>query len=270
MKLSNIFVVYDPTRPDQPALERVAAIIEEAPASVHVFACIFSMLDGAAGGGEKIKQLLDEQRNKLAQAVAPLIEKGVNVTTEVQWDKDWYQAVVRASSNRNADLVLKSSYPHSARKRVFNRTSDWTLIRECQCPVLLVKSVDVPEKARILAAVDIRKEDEAYERLNTQIIQFSHRMIEGPKAEVHFVNAFENLKAVPSRHELAKNCDVANDRIHIQIGNPGEVIVDKAKNMDASLVVVGNSGRSGVSAMINGNTVERVLDKLDCDVLSIP
>jgi universal stress protein E len=36
------------------------------------------------------------------------------------------------------------------------------------------------------------------------------------------------------------------------------------------MVVVGNSARSGLSAMVNGNTVEKVLDKLECDVLSMP
>ena len=43
-----------------------------------------------------------------------------------------------------------------------------------------------------------------------------------------------------------------------------------ANELDASLVVVGNSARSGLSGAISGNTVEKVLDKLDCDVLSMP
>ena len=40
--------------------------------------------------------------------------------------------------------------------------------------------------------------------------------------------------------------------------------------VEASLVVGGNSARSGLSAVFKGNTVEKVLDKLDCDVLSMP
>jgi universal stress protein E len=270
MNLKNVFVVFDPTRPDQPALSRVEAIVDEASVAVHVYACIFSKLDADESAKEQVQTLLRQQKETVEQAVAPLVDKGVTVTTEVEWDKDWYEAVVRASIRSNADLVLKSSYPHSARQRVLNRTSDWTLIRECLCPVLLVKDMEIPQKAKILAAVDIRAEDKAYERLNEQIIQFSQRMMEGPQAEVHFINAFESLKAAPSRHDLAKSCAVSTDRIHIQIGNRDDVIVDQAKNMGASLVVVGNSARSGVSAMVNGNTVERVLDKLECDVLSIP
>ena len=43
-----------------------------------------------------------------------------------------------------------------------------------------------------------------------------------------------------------------------------------ARDLDASLVVVGNSARTGLAAVFKGNTVEKVLDKLDCDVLSMP
>jgi universal stress protein E len=54
------------------------------------------------------------------------------------------------------------------------------------------------------------------------------------------------------------------------MGEPDEVIVQSAEEMNANLVVVGNSARSGLAAVMRGNTVERVLDRLACDVLSLP
>ena len=54
------------------------------------------------------------------------------------------------------------------------------------------------------------------------------------------------------------------------VGEPDEVIVQSAREMNAGLVVVGNSARSGLAAVMRGNTVEKVLDKLACDVLSLP
>ena len=62
----------------------------------------------------------------------------------------------------------------------------------------------------------------------------------------------------------------SQDKIHIKLGEPDKVIVEQAKKLDVSLVVVGNSARSGLSAAFMGNTVEKVLDKLECDVLSMP
>lgn len=272
MEFRNIFVVFDPTRPNQPALERAAIIAAEVPSELHVFVCIYSELDKGADKSAQIRKLIAEQQATLDRAVAPLLEKGIVVTTEVEWDKDWYKGVLRASISNNADVVLKSSYRHSQAQRILNKTSDWTLIRECLCPVLLVKETEVPQNRKVLAAVDIRPEKGSYDKLNQQIIDFSRQVMDrsGPGAEIHFVNAFDQLKAVPDRNALIKNCGVSSDRIHIQMGNPEEVIVQRAKAIDASLVVVGNAARTGVSAMINGNTVEKVLDKLDCDVLSIP
>jgi universal stress protein E len=270
MEFNSLFVVYDPTQSEQPALERAAAITEQAEAAIHVYACIHEDTAQPMGGSENERQLLDRQKETLNKAVTLLRSRGVSVTTEVEWDKDWYSAVVRASLRTEADLVLKSSYPHSVRERVLKRTSDWTLIRGCQCPVLLVKQSEQRDISKVLAAVDIRDENKSYEQLNEHIIGFSKRIMDSHKSELHFINAFDRLRAVPDRNALVKSCGVEADRVHIRMGEPEDVIVKGAKELDASLVVVGNSARSGLSAVINGNTVERVLDKLECDVLSMP
>jgi universal stress protein E len=53
------------------------------------------------------------------------------------------------------------------------------------------------------------------------------------------------------------------------MGDPDDVIVDMAEQLKVGLLVIGNAGRSGLAAAINNNTVERVLDKLDCDLLAV-
>jgi len=269
MEFTNVFVVFDPTRDDQPALERASVIAEEVSARIHVFACIFSEIDKAADKADEIKVKLGAQKEQLVSAVAPLVARGIEVTTEVEWDKDWYQAVVRASIRHGADVVLKSSYSHSSSQRILNRTSDWTLIRECLCPVLLVKEETRRDVRKVLAAIDIRSNKE-YGKLNERIIDFSKQLLEGNNAEVHFINAHKDLSSFPDRNALIKSCGVASDRIHIKMGDPEDVIIENARDLDVSLVVVGNSARSGLSALINGNTVEKVVDKLDCDILSMP
>jgi universal stress protein E len=270
MEFRNVLVVYDPTRSEQPAMDRAALIAATVPARITVFACIHAEQDGKPIAGEGIRRRIEEQKQVLEAAVAPLVERGARVHTEVEWDRDWYSAVVRAAIRHGADVVLKSTYRHTARQRILNRTSDWTLIRECQCPVLLVREGEQRDMHKVLAAIDIRARDESYGRLNRQIIDFGRRVLDSRRAEVHFINAFRELGEFPDRNELIRNCGVDSSRIHIQIGEPDEVIVDRARELDASLVVVGNSARSGFSAAINGNTVEKVLDRLECDLLSLP
>jgi universal stress protein E len=270
MEKTNILVVYDPTQEAQPALERAVSIAAATPCNLHVFCCIHADIPKNADKATTVRQQLDEQRAVIEQAVTGLEPGGTELTIGLEWDKDWYQAVVRTSISKNADVVLKSTYRHSVGKRILNRSSDWTLIRECLCPVLLDREDSDGEVQKILAAIDIRAKSDAYQRINQNIIDFSHRLLDQGNAEVHFINAFRDLKEVPDRNELVQACGIEGDRIHLRMGEPDEVIVQSAEEMNANLVVVGNSARSGLAAVMRGNTVERVLDRLACDVLSLP
>jgi universal stress protein E len=269
-QLNNLFVVYDPTREEQPALDKAASIAEGTAVKLHVFVCIFSDTSKSEDPPAEVKRLIAQQQGLLDEVLVPLFARGIDVSTEVEWDKDWYQAVVRASAKCDADMVLKSSYKHSSPKRLLNRTSDWTLIRECLCPVLLVKGRKPREIPRVLAAIDITAKKKSYERLNQKVISVGKEIMEHHGAEVHVVNAFRDFKGMPDRQELIQNTGIDSERIHIKMGEPEKVIVSQAKNLNVSLVVVGNSARSGLSAALHGNTVEKMLDKLKCDVLSMP
>ena len=94
--------------------------------------------------------------------------------------------------------------------------------------------------------------------------------MESERAEVHVVNAFPDFRVKPDRKELMDVSGVESERVHIKLGSPDKVIVDVAKSLDASMVIVGNSHRSGLAAMLHGNTAEKILDKLDCNVLAMP
>jgi universal stress protein E len=270
MEFTNILVVYDPTREDQLALQRAAVVAAETSAKVHVFACIHEEIGNEADKAQEIRSRLATRREQLEAAVAPLLDQGITATTEVEWDRDWYHAVVRASMRAHADVVFKSSYRHSAGQRVLNKTSDFTLIRECLCPVLLVKEETPRDVRKVLAAIDIRQENSGYEKLNERIIDFTRRVMDSESAEVHFINAHKDLGSFPDRNALIRDCGVDSDRIHIKLGRPEDVIAENARGLDVSLVVVGNSARSGLSALVNGNTVEKVVDKVECDILALP
>ncbi len=270
MEFNSFFVVYDPTREAQPALERAGRVAAESGADLQVYACIHAELERSANKSQEVRSRINRQDRMLEAAVAPLRAQGIRVATEVEWDRDWCASAVRASIRGDADLVFKSSTQHTASQRFFNRTSDWTLIRECLCPVLLVREETDRSSRNVLAAIDARNGDENYVQLNRRIIDFSRRVMDNEHAEVHFINAHRDLASSPDRNALMKNCGVASDRVRIRMGEPEDVIVDNARELNASLVIVGNSARSGLSALVHGNTVEKIVDRVDCDVLSMP
>jgi universal stress protein E len=69
---------------------------------------------------------------------------------------------------------------------------------------------------------------------------------------------------------MIRACGVEGDKVHIKMGEASKAIVETAKELDANLVVIGNSARSGLSAAVNSNTAEKILDELECDLLTMP
>ena len=57
-QVTNLFVVYDPTREEQPAFERAAEIAEELTARLHIFACIHSDTAKSTDKSTEVKRLL--------------------------------------------------------------------------------------------------------------------------------------------------------------------------------------------------------------------
>ena len=272
MEISSIFVVYDPTTDSQPALERAALIAQAEVSAVklHLFSCIYSDIPKSEDKSAETDRLIAAQEEIVSSAVVPLVEKGIQVTTEIKWKKNWYKAVVRAATRHNADAVLKASHKHSATQRLFKKTSDWTLIRECSCPVLLVKGQVKNDARKVLTAIDVRGDKDSYEAVNENILSFCKRFVDAKHAELHFITAYKDLPSRPDRGSMIRACGVPGDNVHIENGESSKVIVEKAKAMGANLVVIGNSARSGLSAAVNSNTAEKILDELECDLLAIP
>ncbi len=58
-------------------------------------------------------------------------------------------------------------------------------------------------------------------------------------------------------------------KINILKGNPKMLIPKLAKDLDASLVIMGTVCRTGIPGLIVGNTAETVMNKVDCSILAI-
>ena len=66
-----------------------------------------------------------------------------------------------------------------------------------------------------------------------------------------------------------RNMRVPRTRAHLVEGNPAKQIPRLAHALGADLVVMGALSRSGLQRVFIGNTAERVLGALKCDVLVV-
>lgn len=269
MDFKRLLVIIDPTREEQPALTRARVIARQLGSRIQLYACIHEDVAAARQFGSSRQQALDACHAWMESLARPLREAGLDVTVELEWGSDWYQACLNAAQRDRADVVLKSSFKRPLHQRILKRTSDWTLIRQCKSPVLLVKDGGSINPRGVLAAVDPHASEGSRAQANEKILEFSRRLIESDSAEVHFVGAYPDLSQAPDRNQLARDWGVDAASIHVRVGDPDDVIVGMAEQLGVGLLVIGNAGRSGLAAVVRNNTVERVLDKLDCDLLAV-
>ena len=71
------------------------------------------------------------------------------------------------------------------------------------------------------------------------------------------------MKALRQKHGLSE------EQTLVQQGLPEDVIPEAAKQLNAAMVILGTTGRTGLSAVFIGNTAEHVIDKINCDVLAL-
>lgn len=58
-------------------------------------------------------------------------------------------------------------------------------------------------------------------------------------------------------------------QLHAKVGDPADVLIDVASEVDAGLIVVGNKGMSGVARFLLGSVPNKVAHHAPCDVLIV-
>ncbi|NIB39564.1 universal stress protein [Pseudomaricurvus alkylphenolicus] len=281
---SMLLVVIDPTTEQQPALKRGEQLAVDCGARLHLFCCDYQEdISQFASRKDAKHHTLCQSRERLEQLARPLREEGLSVTTEAYWNHNWEQSVIHACARIGADMVIKTSFPHSRLERQLTHTSDYSLLRHAPCATLLIHDQSPWLQQRILAAVTIDTGDVEHDLLNNAIITEAQRLALATRSELHLVAALDAtadmadiLGLMQDEEEktddedlLSQRFGVDRDRIHIHQGSAKDVIVDVANNLNIDALVMGTVARKGLQAALLGNTAEKVLDAVDMDVLTV-
>ncbi len=157
--------------------------------------------------------------------------------------------------------------------------------------VLLVKNADWPENANIIASVHVGSELDTHIDLNDRMVEQLLNLSKRLGASPYLVNAYPvtpaNITielpefdpttytdAVRGHHltamkALRQKHGLSEEQTLVQQGLPEDVIPEAAKQLNAAMVILGTTGRTGLSAVFIGNTAEHVIDKINCDVLAL-
>jgi len=296
-----LVTIRDVRRVPKSELRKAGALARAAGASIELFHVIDAPDPGVSWPETKTADTVVAQRELLAARARRRLEgfvreeslRGLPVTCTASWDYPPHEAIVRRALKSRADLVIALTRPHRLGARLVLRNTDWELIRHCPLPLLLVKSGRPYRRPAIIAAVDpfhARPAD-----LDPRLLTAGATLAQLLHGKLHLFHAYMPLVSIatmpvstapfvmmpPDAEEahgrqiartidkLADTAGIPRARCHIHMGNvPGELRA-AVGDTHAGVVVMGAVSRSGLARLFIGNTAERVLDKLDCDVLVV-
>jgi universal stress protein E len=79
----------------------------------------------------------------------------------------------------------------------------------------------------------------------------------------------ERLARLKMVQEVTLPQGIAADHTRIMLGTAVDLLAEEAERVRADIVVMGAVSRSRLQRLFIGNTAERVLDQLPCDVLIV-
>lgn len=265
----SILVVLDPEHAHSRALTRAKLIAGVTGARLHLLMCD-KKHDHSALLSLLSSQLHDDGYD--------------NVTHEQVRHDTLHETIIKVQQAEGCNLVIKEHRPDNPLRKALLTPSDWKLLRQCPCAVLMVKSERPWTGGVILAAVDVGNQDEDHRRLHVSIIDHGYDIASLAKGELHVISAhpspmlsasdpvYQLTETIEQRYRDACKAfqaefDISEERLHVAEGPADVLIPFTEKKYDAVVTIIGTVARTGISGALIGNTAEVVLDALEGDVL---
>jgi universal stress protein E len=293
-----LVAVKNPDARSQPGVDKAVQVAKMLGASIELFHAISTpvFMEVEPLAGRSLAQIKSEslalRQKRLEKLGARARKRGVTASCAVEWDFPPYEAIVRRAAKTHPHLVIAECHQGQRLKPWLVHLTDWELLRTSPVPVLLLKNAKPWRKPVVLAAVDPAHTHAKPARLDAQIVaqavQLSH-VLKGSLQVMHanypslvgltlgdpaldaamLAATYEQLKAEDARvfTAFAEKARIPRARRRLLNGDPVQRIPDAARKLGASLVVMGAVSRSGLKRVFIGNTAERVLSALPCDVL---
>jgi len=267
--LQRVFAVIDPERFVQPAFERGEWVAARNGAILHLYCCLGE--EGIAADEPMAQFAVERATRWLERLTAEVSESKLETEIEVEWDPKWRERIAGAAQACGADMIIKTVSRHSGLTRQLKTTSDWALLKNARCPVLLIDPSRSPQPKKVLAAVKLNPDSETYSVLNEQVLSMSHRIASALDADLDAVTVYKGDQMYFDRQKFADSCNLPRNRVHAVEGAPHKGIAAMARDLGSDILVIGRASHNvKESGMVIGDTAQRIIDAVDTDLVVIP
>ena len=247
---------------------------------------LFDELPRGAAMIESALQAAKEQMPKWSQSVTAA---GVDVETLVERGDPVKRILARAAALR-ADLVVMGTHGRSGFERLLLGSVTEKVLRKASCPVMAVPppvvSAGKLPYTRLLCPVDFSESSEA-------ALQFASSLAEEADAHLTIVHVFDwqpDDDLMMARFDTVEHYGAIERQAHERLerlvtddlrvwckpetvtvrGKPYREILALADAKATDLIVLGVRGRNPIDVALFGSTVNQVVRRARCPVLTVP
>ncbi len=241
---------------------------------------------------ELLTMIRDQRREQLVEQIGSVRgERRIDI--QVSRGRPAFELIRQAVRDRH-DLIVKAARGRDVRHLTSFGTVALHLVRKSPVPVLLVNPATTPAAtgAPILCALELDGLDARSER-NKRLLGAARSLAETYDGPLHVVHVIDRERLVVYRSVLGSDAyrEFLVDRVarrsvelnryaedarggrtevhaHLIEGNPGDVVVDLARQLGASHLVIG-SVEQAIPGLLIGSLAEEVLMRVDCSVLAL-
>lgn len=285
----DILLIGDPSRLQSPAFRRARRLAQDSGARLHVEVFDYRSAIATAGllnpelGARARRELTEERRRWLDARVRELRDLGIDARTALTWGGPVHEHIVARVMRRAPDLVVKDvALVAPLQERLLLTPLDWQLLRLCPVPLLLVNASAQELPGRVIAALD--PVSPGGPGLDERVLDAATALAHACQAALHAAHAFEGVATpAPTRTAPADLREMHRERFerialrrgiapgcrHFLEGPPESVLPGLAVDPGADVLVLATLSRAGRERINVGSTLERLMERLGCDVLAV-
>ncbi|QPJ62045.1 MAG: universal stress protein [Candidatus Nitronauta litoralis] len=309
-QFKNILLVLDGNSNPKLALTRAFELAKANKAHLKIIDVLENLAPEIQfGTASELTKLILEKQDLMDQAILSRkteIQNTINsfnldnisISSDVLNGKPYFE-IIREVLRFNFDLVIKNAEGEAGLMCGILGSNDIHLIRNCICPVWLIKPDQSIKFNRILAAVDTNpfSNNEEEDLMNRKIVDLALSLARKEHSELHVLHVWDfignsrlnswganipglKLKEFKAKEKIYRKESLnqlislfsfndVNSKAHLIEGDPKKEIAKFAKDKNIDLLVMGTVGRSGIPGLIIGNTAETILNKINCSLLTI-
>ena len=262
--MQKYLVVVDPSMKKQVTIDRMVELVrqlKDQELEVHV-------LIGFESDDKSDPDLPEEvvcTAEWLTELVQPFVDLNVNFTTELFWTRHWRNSIIGAAKRFDCDVIMLAKASAENRRHIAD--SKWELLRQADCEVIVIGNEIAGPIECIVAGVQTQSNLEVDKEMDQKILNRANELADFYGAEFHVVNAYKGSEDFPDRALIQRMVDVPLENIHRDMGKPEDIVDEMCEKLNADLLVMGTKVKHSLRATLRGNAGEKIMERLEIDML---